>query len=303
MPAGFAQANCTLTLRTGDSIQKAIDEAADGVVFCLGRGIWAEKLEIKDKALTFIGTSREETILDGHIFENSECCTDGITIKGTGQLRLEMMMIRGFPGSGIAVFESAQLALSSMEIFRNDVGLSALGSASVYIENSGFLANRASGVSSGGSTQITLQNSRIWENGSGLIAVDKTRLILQNSDVSENHLYGISASSLLINFFTPSGRAVVLVKDSKLSKNSQGIYAEFFAELTIQDSEIFENAADGVQVGNQGTASILNNKIHNNRAYGISAYSSNGLILCHGNVVENNASGNFNSADIAQKCS
>lgn len=45
-PVGLAQADCTVTVQPGQSIQSAIDAAPEGAVICLVAGMWEENLTI-----------------------------------------------------------------------------------------------------------------------------------------------------------------------------------------------------------------------------------------------------------------
>lgn len=49
-----AMSECTVTVQPGESIQAAIDAAAEGLVICLTKGTWKENVKI-EKSLTLRG--------------------------------------------------------------------------------------------------------------------------------------------------------------------------------------------------------------------------------------------------------
>jgi nitrous oxidase accessory protein NosD len=61
-PVGVAQADCTVTVEPGQSIQEAINKAPAGAVICLTAGTWQENVVI-EKSLTLRG-EKEKTVID-----------------------------------------------------------------------------------------------------------------------------------------------------------------------------------------------------------------------------------------------
>ncbi len=304
---GLAYAQCALVVLPDESLQEAIDKASLGATLCLESGVWREKLEIKAKTLLLKGVGKEETILDGLRFENVPCCVNGITVKENSQLSLENLSIRNFTANGISVSDTSRLQLLNVYIFRNENGIRTQGSAHLEVDSSQIVGNRGVGILAAGSTQTTLQNALVAENGiGGLLAIDKADVFIQDSEITENRGTGVATSSLFNNLINFEGGARVLVENSRIFKNKQGLYVEYYAELEVKNSEIFENTLNGVTVERLGLLSLVNNKIYANGAYGLSVYSIDSLAKCQGNKIEDNgngsAGGNFSSNEAQQKC-
>lgn len=58
------QSGCTVTVQPSESIQAAIDQAAESAVICLAAGTWQENVKIY-KSLTLRGVSHEQTKITG----------------------------------------------------------------------------------------------------------------------------------------------------------------------------------------------------------------------------------------------
>jgi hypothetical protein len=305
---GFAYAQCALVIQSDESLQEAIDKAPLGATICLANGVWREKIEIRAKTLTLKGTNPEESIVDGLRFENVPCCVNGITVKENSHVILENLAVRNFTASGVAVSDVSRLQLSNVQIFRNENGIGTQGTGRVDVEFSSIVGNRTMGVLAAGSSQVRLQNVRISESGNnGLLALDKADVSIEDSEIAQNHSVGVAVSSLLNNLINFNGGAKVLIQNSKIFKNKQGLYVDYYAELEVRNSEIFENELNGAMVERWGLLSLLNNRIVTNGAFGLFVYSIEGLVKCQGNRVENNgnglAGGNFNDRQAQQKCS
>lgn len=103
------QPDCTVTVKPGESIQRAIDAAQEGAVICLAAGTWEENLEIK-KSLTLRGAGQEQTKIKGDITIASDKVIE---------VKLEGLTISENSRAGIVLGGSAQATIENNTIEEN----------------------------------------------------------------------------------------------------------------------------------------------------------------------------------------
>jgi len=164
-PVGLAQADCTVIVQPGQSIQKAIDSVPEGAVICLAEGTWEEGIDII-KGLTLRGAGLEKTKLVSKA---------GIYISSSlkGAVSLERLTITGGSLQNILIFGTTKVnILDSRVSGSNEEGIRILGPADVTITNSHLLENKGYGIYMQESGQVTIVNSRISNNSAGIFMMN-----------------------------------------------------------------------------------------------------------------------------------
>jgi len=195
-PVGWAQTDCTLTVQPGQSIQQAINAAAEGAVICLSAGAFQENIEIQ-KSLTLRGAGREQTSLEG-----KPECKPVIRIESDAKIQV---MLQGLnvaeakalfcEAHGIQVRGKAKVTLmnTQVSIKQNGHSLIVEDQAEVSLADSIIFGNRATGgVLVKDSAELSLNNSRISDNFAALLAQNSAQLSLINSRISGNLGDGVS---------------------------------------------------------------------------------------------------------------
>ena len=122
---GTAQAerSCTVTLQPGQSIQRAIDRAAEGDVICLAEGTWRESIKI-EKSLTLRGQGQEKTIIKGKevgypvIWIESEEVIE-VKIEGLTVAEAKVGAKRTWKENGIRIGGEAKVSIQNSTISGN----------------------------------------------------------------------------------------------------------------------------------------------------------------------------------------
>jgi len=177
-----AQAECTVAVQPGESLQAAIDAAEEGAVIYLPAGTWEENIVI-EKSLTLRGAGAEETVIVGVKEGYPVVWIMGPEEAQTVSVKVEGLSITGAEG------ECADL----------DKGICAhgvliQGAAQVAITGSTISGNWRNGIELRGSAQAVITGSTISANGAnGIHLLEKAILRLVDSRILRNQQYGVSA--------------------------------------------------------------------------------------------------------------
>jgi len=286
--AGLAQAGCSIMVKPGESIQRAIDAAKEGAVICLTAGMWEENVEIK-KSLTLRGAGREQTkikgkkedepvimiasdaeievTIEGLAAAEAKGYREGIEVAGKARVTITNSQISGNEGDGIHMVDSAQATISNSQISGNEsAGIFIDYSTRVTITNSQISGNKGMGINMGISAQATISNSQISSNGKlGIWMWSSTQATITNSQISGNEWDGIGMV----------GSAQATISNSQISGNGyNGIEMWESAQATISNSQISGNKGGGIGVGGSAQATITNSQISGNGYTGIWMWGS-----------------------------
>ncbi|MBG0813156.1 nitrous oxide reductase family maturation protein NosD [Planomonospora sp. ID82291] len=129
------------TVRPGESIQRALDEAGPGAHVALAEGVFAENVWIRHSGVTLSGAGPGRTTLEPgavtpsgvpRLHEAAETAADaadaedavsGITVYGDGpaEVRIEGLTVRGFSGAGVYAHSAAGVTVRRVEVVDNTV--------------------------------------------------------------------------------------------------------------------------------------------------------------------------------------
>jgi hypothetical protein len=126
----LAQADCTIMIQPGQSLQKAIDSAPEGAVICLSVGTFEESSITIYKSLTLQGTGSEKTILKAKDKDKPV-----IKVGGTSEIRIEDLAATGAVDSaGLFIHEKSKVTLIRLNLSNNLYGLIAVGLVKVSLK-------------------------------------------------------------------------------------------------------------------------------------------------------------------------
>ena len=218
---------CTVTVRPGQSIQQAIDQAQEGDVICLAQGTWEENVKI-EKSLTLRGAGQEKTTIKGQqegypiVWIESDfeievtieslkisdakgtdqlcavggpewICPDGILVRGTSKVMMRNVKVSGNKLDGLRVRDSVQLTLENSTISRNrGPGLRMWESATVSLTGSQVSDNMHDGLWVNNSAQVSLNTSIVSGNRAHALNVwDSAQVTVKNSIIRDNKGCGL----------------------------------------------------------------------------------------------------------------
>lgn len=280
---------CAIWVQPGESIQQAIDQAAEGAVICLAEGEWKECITI-EKSLTLQGAGQgqivvkakeecypavwiksdleiEVTLREFHTgFATAEdlgvircllglgrVCPDGIRVGGKTKLSLKNVQISDNRMVGLYVDDSAQVVLTNTTVSGNGDGLWVGGSAQVSLI--GATVSRNMGV------DLVWMGGWGFPQGRGLWVEGSAQVKLITSAISDNRLEGLWID----------GMAEVNLTSTTVSGNGGGIALWHSAQATIQDSTI-EGNGYGIDIRDSAMMTLEGTKISNNGDYGLALY-------------------------------
>jgi len=290
------QLSCTVTVQPGESIQRAIEQAAEGAVICLAPGRWEENLVIT-KSLTLRGTGKEPKEVwivgtkEGHPVMRIESereievqlenlavaeakgwkcavespqwiCPDGLQALGKAKVLIKDMQVSN-NRDGLFVGDSATVSLSHSQVSNAGWwGLFVGDSATVSLGHS-QVSNTGIGLAVGDSATVSLSHSQVSDNGIGVGLRGSAQVSLSHSTVSNNWFIGLAAEI---------GSATVTLQNSIVSGNGRGLVVGDSTTVRIEGSEISGNEGHGIFLQDKAVAEIWGNRILNNGGYGIVLY-------------------------------
>jgi nitrous oxidase accessory protein NosD len=251
---GLAQADCTITVRPGQSIQQAINNAAEGVVICLSAGEFQENVVIR-KALTLRAEGAERSLIRG-----SEKNRPIVWIAGEEPITAAIQGMTfakddpsggcadsvSFPNCSIAIYldGQAQARLLDLQILGHQVGLALADSAQATVQNSKFSGDRFNrGIWLSESTKATVMQTRITSYETGIYIESGAVLNVSESLIQQGGI-GIRASGLLD------------VRNTTLTENRTGILFSG-AQLRLEGSKLQNNSYHGLSVARDRSEGLL----------------------------------------------
>ncbi len=260
-PATIEQeAQCTVTVQQGYSIQDAIDAAPEGAVVCLAEGEWAEHVTI-EKALTLRGAGRDATLIRA-----VETYLPVVTIRGADDRAVAVTISgitvdggAGWEGYGLLVTDSAQATITDCHVSGSFAGIELRDSAQGTI-TACTVSGSMAGIVLSGSPQGTIADCTIAANEYGIWLMGNPQATITACSISESGDAGIE---LL-------GDAQATITGSTISASgTAGIALKERAQATITGCSLLEGARFGLYLESSAQATILGNSIRDNGSYGV----------------------------------
>ncbi|MFF8596568.1 nitrous oxide reductase family maturation protein NosD [Streptomyces sp. NPDC015220] len=262
-------------VRSGQSIQKAVDAARPGDTVLLMPGTYHQSVKVTTPGLTLRGTSQGTTVLKPATTKPTDDCGsrgNGICVVGTKAERLEdvtvsNLTVTGFPRAGLVAVGTEGLTVRHVSAERNGLwGLAEERSRrSEYRENLArgngdagvFLANTITAeqgaVDTGGTV---VADNRLEDNRIGV-----TVRRLRDLTVAGNHVTGNCAGVFVVGDENKPRAGALTVRGNLVAQNNK--YCAKTARLPfLQGSGIVLTGAEDTEVrhntvlGNSGTSPL-----------------------------------------------
>ncbi len=287
-----------VTVRQGESIQRAIERAPEGAIINVQAGVYNERIKFSRDNVTLRG--EKGAIMD---FQGVDTSGGAIRIENRKNITVSGFEIKNITGkytpTAIAVDGTSQ----NIRILNNDIhhvdnnsnahAISVYGRKSTPIQNIEIAGNKVHDLKLGSSEAIVVNgnvdgfkitdNQVYNSNNIGIDIIGGERVgagndRARNGLVARNNVYNISAAE------NPKYR----------SPSAAGIYVDGGIDIRIENNKV-ENSDYGIEIAserkgmNAERITVRNNELTRNRLAGISlggGNSSNGGIT--DSVIENN---------------
>lgn len=252
---GLAQAGCTVTVKPGESIQKAIDEAPAGAAVCLAEGTWEENIKIS-KGLTLQGKGKERTLIKG---KDQEQAVLSLVSPNKIHVSLKDFTVEGTFGA--VVGGQAEVTFSDIKTLGNQ---------------DSFFGRFGIGIRD--EARATMRNSFIQNHYDGLIAKDAATVNLTHTQIADNEGDGLWLED----------NASVIIHGSQIINNrSTGITVLHSAKLDITQSEIAGNFI-GIEVADRSQFKLIDSTVASNEWCGLFLWSSASIVYLKDNIFYDN---------------
>jgi hypothetical protein len=241
-----------------------------GMAVTVGTGITvsvggSEKVILRGVTINGAGGSTGIYVQSAGLVYVEECVINGFTSHGinfnAGRLFVKDTTIRNNDGNAINIFPSSGnhgVIIDHCRLEANDQGLLMQGSSTlgVTVKDTVIAKNASSGLylnSTGTASVLNVEQSVFLENAIG-ITNQGGRLNIHNSNIAYSQT-GLSTSG---------SNSKSSIKDSVISNNNVGVYADNNAAAYLMTSMIINNFIYGVQLSLGTVFTYGNNAFHGN---------------------------------------
>lgn len=252
----------TIIVRSGESIQAAVDRARPGDTVLVEPGVYHETVYVDTAGLTIKGrvSGDERPWLDGR-----KVLSDGFNTTGD-DFTLEGFGIRDYIGNGVLTTGAERIVYRDLII--QDAGLYGLypvETTDVLIENTVVSGIADAGIYVGQSRgPIIVRNNVVFENVTGIEIENST-----NAEVYDNHAYNNTGGILV--FLLPNN-------PSKVGYNTR-VYNNLIEDnnhpnFGAPNSTVAKvPPGTGVMIMTADNTEVFNNTIRNNQTFGVALTS------------------------------
>ena len=261
-------APCSVNVWPGQSLRAAIASAPAGGVICLAAGVYSETPvfdQTTPPGLTLRGAGPEATILDGlggH---------DGVLILNTSGITLDNVGLRaGVPANAYA-FNSRDVRFRNVAVSGGHIGIHIDTGSSAEVSDSLVEGASADGVLIRNGSSAAVTGSEIRGNGGvGVSAVGNVgRVQLSESEVMSNRGPGFFAGQPPCQLLPP---ATVEPPPCYLASPDAFVAS---GEYHLSDNTIEDNGSTGLVFFPGTKATLISNRINDNRLTGLFVWGAN----------------------------
>jgi len=245
--------SCQISVRAGESLQAAIDEAAPGAILCLAVGTWEENIVISN-SITLRGEAREKTTIRGTEAGYPVIWVQRVSSDKRIEVALEGLHVTEAQGTtcaefslhedhevcpyGILVEGSAHVRISDCDVSRNRSGIVGVGSPSLVVERCEVRLNDWEGIYVADAAIASITDCQIMQNGFvGIGAADDALVSIVGSTIKENQGDGIGVANY----------GVAFVSGNTIAQNGwSGVKLIFGATATLDSNRIIANLGFGI---------------------------------------------------------
>jgi len=237
---------------------------------------------------------------------SSESCRTepciGVIVGGDSVIKIQDSQITDTEGWALVASEDAKVDILTVTISGNKLGIyifqlaseegSYKGPPEATLTGCKITNNKEIAVLIGSSlekdaSQVSISDSTVSNNGDGVFVRGAAKLRLQRSIIEDQRvedstgIFTVGSAQTMISDTQISGNVFgILTRDSTLttitqsqiSRNKFGIVAEDLAQISFTNSVISSNRYDGILMLGSAKLDASNNRIFNNRRYGVALF-------------------------------
>ena len=257
--AGAAEPACTVTVSSGDSIDKAMAAAAHGQTICVAPGTYKEKLNFRGKRIRVVGLGGpERTVIDGQgsgpivVFKNREgrgSVLEGFTLTGARFRRGAGVMIMG------ASPTLRRLVVRDNVATNGGGGIGLEAGSGPLIEESRITGNRSpngGGISVESASVLALRGvvirkNEATQNGGGIFVQPGAGIWLSNV-VMEGNRAGEHAGAIYLKA-SPATLKNTVFRGNHAGQWGGAMFVYMGSTVLMQNVQVMGNTADNMAGG------------------------------------------------------
>jgi hypothetical protein len=278
---------CSTTLGAGAALQPVLNNAFEGAVICLSRGMYFGPVLLA-KSVTLRGVPADRQGRLTTVFQPSSAEQQGrpvLIVSGPNEMmiNLENLSISDSNDSvGLVIAHGKTVVnLKNSEIARQgNNGITVDGTAKLNIINSHINDNLIYGLLMLGTAEVMLMDSTVsgHKSSGGILVAEASHLTIINSQIKANAPYGVAVAQ----------SAHATVRQSSIFENDEyGMSVNELSSATIEDSRIFDNNRIGLIATGNAELKIHRTHITNHSEVGLAANDSTGVFVSESVIARN----------------
>lgn len=254
----------TITVRPGESIQAAVDQAMPGDTVEIEYGVYHERVVIDISDFTLLGIPNEAG--EYPVFDGEEKLPDGVVASGNN-FRIGNLHFRDYLDNGVIVEGVRNVHFHDLFVERTGTyGVYPVQSTGVLIERVEVTGVDDAGVYAGQCENVIVRDSVVYGNVLG-IEVENTNV----AEVYNNYAYDNTVGILIVLLpqLTSKISANTKVYDNLLEANNHENFAPGGA-AAVAPSGV------GILLVSTDSAEVYNNRLVDNKTTGVALFSLSG---------------------------